>query len=87
MRLILIYGLIFLSINAFAQDYYDLNWKLENNEKIAYLTVMEQIDSAKVELPSIIKNFQELLAIALIQKKLMLINSLNPFIKELRIIR
>jgi len=60
MKLMTIFSLLFLFLNSNAQDYYDLNWKLINDEKIAYLTVMEQIDSAKVEWPSFFKNFQEI---------------------------
>jgi len=60
MKLITIFSLLLFSFMSQAQDYYDLNWKLKNDEKIAYLTVMEQIDS-KVEFPAIFESFQNAL--------------------------
>ncbi len=51
--------LIFLSIsfitNSKAQDTYNLKWKINDDEKIAYLTETGTIDSAIIDLPEFFK--------------------------------
>ena len=44
-----------LNIVCFSQESFDLNWKLNHNERIAYLTIMEQIDSSEIDLPFILQ--------------------------------
>lgn len=41
------------SSKAQTQDSYELNWKLNHKERLAYWAMMEQVDSVKVETPNL----------------------------------
>ncbi len=51
--------LIGFSLSIHAQEKYDIDWKLGQNEVLAYKTIMEKIEADEFELPAILKSFPE----------------------------
>ncbi len=48
--------------NLYAQEKYSIKWKIDTGDIIAYQTIMEDIDTARIEEPFLLKEMKELYA-------------------------
>jgi hypothetical protein len=66
--------------NLYAQEKYSIKWKIDTGDIIAYQTIMEDIDTAIIEEPALLKEMKELYADSITNEE----PDLNDFYKSMK---